>query len=56
MIDPCPGMTLSLAFGHPFKDDRYFLRDPDLVYTWNEENVILRNTLVDCGILVVDIY
>ena len=56
MIDPCPSMTLSLAFGQPLRDSRYFLGDEDLVYTWDDQNIILKDTLVDCGVLVVDIY
>lgn len=49
-------MTIDLAFGHPLVDRTYFLGDEDLVYEWDEHNLITRSTLVDCGPLVVEIY
>ena len=56
MIDPCPTCTLTLAGSNPMKDRTYFLKDEALTYAWTSESFLQRDTLVDCGPLVVEIF
>ena len=56
MIDPCYTCQLSLASTFPLRDDTYFLRDRPLTYEWTKSSFLAKDTPVDCGALIVEIF
>ena len=53
LIDPCPNIDLTVVEPNIFFNKIYYLRDADYRFEWNDSNLVHRNTLVDCGALVV---
>ena len=56
LIDPCSEVELTLVRPSIFYDKNYFLRDAELRYDWTEEGLIMKNTELSCGSLVVEMF
>ena len=54
LIDPCVDLELDIVKPKTFIDQNYFLRDPELKYSWTQDSLIWKNTDVKCGNLIVD--
>ena len=55
-IDPCPILELTLASPKIFTSETYYLRDDELKFEWNQDNLVEKNSLVYCGELIVEIF
>lgn len=55
MIDPCRDCMLAIARTNPLRDKTYFLRSSPLTFNWSEETFLVKDTLVDCGPLIVEL-
>ena len=56
LVDPCLTTALSIIDPDPFTDQTYILRDPQIDLLWDINNLITKETLVDCGPLSVEFY
>ena len=56
LVDPCPGVELKIVEPDPFRNMTYLLGDPQLDQFWSIDNLISKDTLVDCGPLTVEFF
>ena len=54
LVDPCADLELDIVKPKIFIDQSYFLRDPELKYSWTQDSLIWQNTDVNCGNLTVN--
>ena len=56
LVDPCLTTQLTIIDPDPFEDQTYILRAAQIDQIWNIDNLITKDTLVDCGALTVEFF
>ena len=56
LVDPCLTTELNIIEPDPFENLTYTLRDPQINQFWDIDNLITKDTKIDCGPLTVSFF